>query len=120
MERLTFLLSSAAFCLLVTVALSSAMTTDCLCDGLPGNQCDYCETDLTHDGQFGDPIAMQGQYYAAWEEEHEDFHHQWVEMHREFHDTNPTEEEDAAFHTKMDDAHSKFHGILQGSATNAL
>ena len=117
MERMTFLLSSAAFCLFVTVALGSAMTADCLCDGLPGNQCDYCETDLTHGGTQGDPIAMQGQYYDAWNEEHDDFHHQWVEMHREYHLDNPSEQEDAAFHEKMELAHDRFHGILNQAAT---
>jgi hypothetical protein len=119
MERFSFYAASAAFCLFLTVALTSAMTSDCLCDGLPGSQCDYCdqENPLGAAAGVSDMSAgFQGQYYDAWQQEHDEFHHQWVELHREFHEEEHTDAEHREFHRRMDKGHAQFHGILNGEA----
>lgn len=117
MERTTFFLASAAFCLFLTVAFGSAMTTDCYCDGLPGNQCDYCDEPAPADTAA--VTGLQGEYYDAWKQEHDDFHHRWVDMHKEFHAVPRTEEEDAAWHASFDAAHREFHGVLNGAIPQA-
>mgnify|MGYP000597035716 CR=1 FL=1 len=119
MERFTFLIASAAFCLFVTVALTSAMSGSCLCDGLPGSQCEYCdETEIgtaysdretTYD--TGLP-SYDNEYVNAWEQEHLDFHHAWVREHEVLHTQPRTEEEHRAFHQSMDDGHRDFHGVI--------
>jgi hypothetical protein len=116
MERFSFLVASAAFCLFVTVAFTSAMTTDCLCDGLPGSQCDYCEHPEAESVPAMSDAGLQGQYYQAWQQEHDDFHRGWVLEHGEFHESTWTEQEHRDFHARMEDAHGRFHGILSSAS----
>jgi hypothetical protein len=117
LESFAFYAASAAFCLFLTVALTSAMTSDCLCDGLPGSQCDYC--DQISPGGDLPVVGFQGEYYRAWQQEHDEFHHQWVDLHGEFHAEDYTEEEHEDFHDQMDETHDRFHGILAGSSSSA-
>ncbi len=111
MERITFFAASAAFCLFLTVALGSAMTTDCLCDGLPGDQCDYCDHPAAEEQAASADLNTEEK--NAWIQEHEDFHQRWVEMHAEYHTVPRTDAEEAAFHVKMEEAAQTFHATLQ-------
>ena len=84
MERVTFFAASAAFCLFLTVALTSAMSTDEERVTLPGDT-------------------------ATWQQQHDDFHHRWTEMEREFGSHPRSEREKEEFTAQMEEAHRQFH-----------
>src|SRR4051812_13841586 len=87
MERWTFFLASVSFCLFLTVTLTSAMTTDCLCDQLPGDQCADCPHRSTEDSIGVDQSSgsLQLQYKKALLQEDREFHEEWIERNRAFH-----------------------------------
>jgi hypothetical protein len=86
MERITFFAASAAFCLFLTVALTSAMSTDEERVTLPGDT-------------------------AAWQQQHDDFHHRWTEMEREFNVHPRSDKEKREFNDQMEEAHRLFHAM---------
>jgi hypothetical protein len=69
MERLTFYTASAAFCLFLTVALTSAMSPK---DGADPECDELCAEILTH----GDvpSSGYEAQLVRAWQEEHDEFY----------------------------------------------
>ena len=104
-DRLHFFLGAAFLILLLSIAVTLAATPQCLCDGLPGSQCAYCEAQDVDSDMNGHAAELD----AALDGAHTEHHEAWVEAHRQFHFVERTDEDDRAYHREMEDAHRVFH-----------
>lgn len=105
---------------LILLFMGEILRTECLCDGLPGGQCDYCSYDhsLLGDDLTDEEKVLLNTEYAktfleAWETEHTAQHQTWVEQHEEFHAVERTDDEHRTFHLQMEEAHRAFHQVFQ-------